>query len=774
MAAAADLYFSAQRYVESANGTNAPHLENLFRAISKRIRKERKTEEEEEEEKEAREFLSLSLSSTSRLVTTQAGASQQLPITLESDNDHNDDDGSDGESTFSQVESAVAKAELEFENEKDELSSSLLQEEKVAADGADPFEAEYSDDGKDDERMAWHVAALRAARESFGVQRLRAPQALALHRLLHTTTTTTQSDVVLVAPTGAGKSLVFQLHALLKGGLTVVVSPLLALVADQVSAAERAGVTAAAFSTALNREEKAAVLARLKAMAEDTPEARRAAQGRLETGAVDNAAAAAAAGAVDVEAGAVAGALRLLYITPEMVAQSKTLAAILEKLHQRGRITLITVDECHCCSQWGYDFRPAYLQLHRLRTLLPGVPLLALTATASAPVVADVQRMLGLRRGTAVLRAPAHRPNLSYSVMRRAGAGVSDRDMEKAAAQIRAWVEARCGLQPGARPPAGIVYVLSRKDTERLAGFLRQVGWRAFPYHAYMDPAQRVEIQSKWANGGCEVVVATVAFGLGINLGNVRFVVHHTIPKGLDAYYQESGRAGRDGQPAHCLLLWQPFDLMRVSSMVCDDAGGVSSVYGVARFAINRDMCRRRILGTHFAEVLPEDACSEEETACDVCSRLRHQRAEDGQAQVNLREDATALAQLVAQLDSLEAWATLRGTAELWKGLKRGNMPPEVAGVGTSRAGVPLPTLEAAIVDLVLTGALRERFRHTPFNTISYIAPGRHHGRLLRGELPVLVDDWQKPKSSSKAKRQAGAASRGGPAAAKRVNVGQP
>lgn len=755
-AAAADLFASAQRYVESACGTNAPPLVFLLGAIRQRMGKRRTEEEEEEEEelKAARDFLSLSLSSSSSLLlaTTKAGASQHMPITLESDNDNDNDDDDDGESTFSQVETAVAKAEREFEREKEELPL-LLQEEKVAADGADPFEAQHGDDDRgNDQGLAWHAAALRAARESFGVERLRAPQALALHRLL-----TTQSDVVLVAPTGAGKSLVFQLHALLKGGLTLVISPLLALVADQVSAAQRAGVMAAAFSTALSREDKAAVLARLKAMAEDTPEARRAAQGRLE---------AADAGAP----GAGAGELRLLYITPEMAAQSKLLAAVLEKLHQRGRITLIAVDECHCCSQWGYDFRPAYLQLHRLRTLLPGVPLLALTATASAPVVADVQRMLGLRHGTAVLRAPAHRPNLSYSVARRAGAGVSDIDMEKAAVQIRAWVEARCGLQPGARPPAGIVYVLSRKDTERLAGALRCLGWRAFFYHAYMDPAQRVEIQSKWANGGCEVVVATVAFGLGINLGNVRFVVHHTIPKGLDAYYQESGRAGRDGQPAHCLLLWQPADLMRVSSMVCDDAGGVSSVYGVARFANNRTMCRRRILGTHFDEVLPEDACSEEETACDVCS---HQDDEDARPQIDLREDAKALAQLVAQLDSLEAWTTLRGTAELWKGNKRGSMPPEVASVGTSRAGVPLPTLEAAIVNLVLTGALRERFRHTPFSTISYIAPGRHHAQLLRGELPVVVDDWRKPKGS-KAKRQGAATNNGGPAAAKRVKNGQP
>jgi len=311
-------------------------------------------------------------------------------------------------------------------------------------------------------------------------------------------------DVFALLPTGGGKSLCFQLPALARDGLTVVVSPLIALMKDQVDALQASGIPATFLNSSLAADES-----------------------RKRLRGLHN------------------GEYRLLYAAPERLM----LSGFLEDL-QRWNVQLIAVDEAHCISEWGHDFRPEYRQLADLRKLFPEVPFMALTATATGRVREDIVTHLKLREPKCYV-ASFNRPNLTYRVIPK----------NKPYDQLLAFLRAR-------PKESGIVYCQSRKSAERVAANLTEDGIKARPYHAGLTPKQRSEHQELFLRDDVRVICATIAFGMGINKPNVRFVVHYDLPKNIEGYYQETGRAGRDGLPSECVLLFSAGDVVKQTGFI--------------------------------------------------------------------------------------------------------------------------------------------------------------------------------------------------------------
>jgi ATP-dependent DNA helicase RecQ len=364
-------------------------------------------------------------------------------------------------------------------------------------------------------------------------------------------------DSVVVLPTGGGKSICFQVPALVRDGLALVVSPLISLMKDQVDTLVGNGVAAACYNSALAAGEKSAVV-----------------QGLRE------------------------GRYRLLYVSPERLVGEghEWFTGVLAA----SRVSFIAIDEAHCISQWGHDFRPEYRQLARLRDLLPGVGIHAFTATATSRVRHDIAAQLGLR-GPLHLVGSFDRPNLTYRVLARSGLK-----------QQLAAVLARH------RGESGIIYCTSRKEVDALAGWLTTEGVRAVPYHAGLDDGTRHRNQDAFLNEEVDVVVATVAFGMGIDRSDVRFVVHAGAPRSLEHYQQESGRAGRDGLDAECVLIYSGADflkwrLMLESSRELTDATRIT-LRDMERYAAAVS-CRHRHLVEYFGEPYSRSGCG----ACDFC-----------------------------------------------------------------------------------------------------------------------------------------------------------
>ncbi len=367
-------------------------------------------------------------------------------------------------------------------------------------------------------------------------------------------------DVLAILPTGGGKSLCFQLPAVVADGLTVVVSPLIALMKNQVDALDAAGIPATFLNSSLGYDQ---VRERVRGLAN--------------------------------------GRYRLLYVAPERLVNEAFYDDLLS-----WNVERFVVDEAHCISEWGHDFRPEYRRLAGLRSRFPNVPFTALTATATERVRADIERALALR-DPAVHLGSFDRPNLTYRVETKADAP----------ARVLAFVRSR-------PDDAGIVYCGSRDATERLAEKLQRAGVPAAAYHAGLDPGERARTQDAFLRDDIRVVCATVAFGMGIDKSNVRFVVHYDVPKSVEGYYQETGRAGRDGEPAACLLLYGRGDAVRYEKMLADrdDASDGANAREQLRRMIayaESTACRRRTLLAYFGETLPEGGCG----SCDSCLEPR-------------------------------------------------------------------------------------------------------------------------------------------------------
>ena len=363
-------------------------------------------------------------------------------------------------------------------------------------------------------------------------------------------------DVFVLLPTGGGKSLCYQLPSLIREGLTVVVSPLISLMKDQVDAMEVAGIPATFLNSSLNAEESRERFKKLNA-----------------------------------------GEYKLLYVAPERLM----LSGFLEDL-KRWKVELIAVDEAHCISEWGHDFRPEYRRLAELRGYFPGVPFLALTATATPRVQGDIVRQLHLKNPKIYI-ASFNRPNLVYRVEAK----------NKPYDQIYRYVQ----NHPG---DSGIVYCQSRRTAESLAERLQEDGIAARAYHAGLTAAQRSKNQDLFLRDDVRVICATIAFGMGINKSNVRFVIHADLPKNIEGYYQETGRAGRDGLPAECLLLFGAGDTVKYAQFIEQKTDpkeqqiAREQLRQVVHYAENSN-CRRAELLKYFGENYQAQDCE----ACDNC-----------------------------------------------------------------------------------------------------------------------------------------------------------
>lgn len=364
-------------------------------------------------------------------------------------------------------------------------------------------------------------------------------------------------DCMVLMPTGGGKSLCYQLPALLMKGTAVVVSPLISLMKDQVDALRAAGIQAATLNSSMSESN-----------------------------------------CLQVTRDCLNGNIRIVYMSPEAV-----LARAAYLLHD-FRISLFAIDEAHCISQWGHDFRPEYTQLHLLRKEFPSVPMIALTATADKVTRSDILKQLGLNNPQ-VFVSSFDRPNLSLSVVQ----GMQKKSKDK---MIQAFIREH-------HNQSGIIYCLSRKVTEAVSAMLNENGIMSRPYHAGLPLDVRESIQESFVRDRIQVICATVAFGMGIDKSNIRWVIHYNLPKCIENFYQEIGRAGRDGMPADTLLFYRYGDVVQLSSFARESGQHEINMERLKRMQeyAEAKICRRRILLNYFGETTSKN-CNN----CDVCNNL--------------------------------------------------------------------------------------------------------------------------------------------------------
>ncbi len=365
-------------------------------------------------------------------------------------------------------------------------------------------------------------------------------------------------DAAAVMPTGSGKSLCYQIPSLCREGVGIVVSPLISLMKDQVDKLCALGVHAGYLNSSLSTRQQGLVFDRLKSRDLD-----------------------------------------LLYVAPERFQNDRFCRAL-----KRAPVALFAIDEAHCISEWGHDFRPDYLKLSELRTQFPKIPIAAFTATATHRTRLQIASRLGLEAPHLVL-ASFDRPNLYYEV----------RQKYNAQTQVLEFIRERPASE------SGIVYCFTRRGVEEMAEHLRSHGIDALPYHAGLDQDIRRQNQETFLQGRCRVVVATIAFGMGIDKADVRFVVHADLPKNVEGYYQETGRAGRDGRPAHCLLFHEASDARRLRYFIdkmkdpCEQQRASMQLRAMGDYAHGTG-CHRRALLNYFGEAYRAGSCS----GCEHCA----------------------------------------------------------------------------------------------------------------------------------------------------------
>jgi len=475
-------------------------------------------------------------------------------------------------------------------------------------------------------------------------------------------------DSLVVLPTGAGKSLCYQIPPIIRDGFDVVVSPLISLMKDQVDGLLACGVPAVSLHSGMSPDEQA----------------------RAES-AIEN------------------GEIRLLFAAPERLLTSRT-----RDLLRRTNPGAIVIDEAHCISHWGHDFRPEYRRLTDLRSVVPGAAWHAFTATATERVREDIAAQLGLREPV-ILVGDCDRPNLVYRVLPRVGGRE----------QLLQAVRRHDG-------EAVIVYCISRKDTEKTADWLKSEGVEAAAYHAGLTPRVRNRVQERFMQERLQVVCATVAFGMGVDRSNVRCVVHMAMPKSIEHYQQEAGRAGRDGLEAECVLLYSSADVMswrRLMTRSAQEMGEESApehqlemLERMRRFCSSMQ-CRHRLLAEYFGQSLAGESCG----ACDVCLE---ESAEVQAGEVVAQKILSAVARLQSRFGAAHVVDVLRGSRKE-KLRSCGHDQLSVFGL---MAETPAPVLQSFIDQLCDLGALERTPGDRPILQLTNDA-----GRFLRGEAEVSL-----------------------------------
>jgi ATP-dependent DNA helicase RecQ len=392
---------------------------------------------------------------------------------------------------------------------------------------------------------------VQALQKYFGYSAFRHEQEAIIRHILN------KKDVLALMPTGGGKSLCYQLPAVLLEGLTIVISPLIALMKDQVDSLNVNGIPAAFYNSSQSTEEQIQLTTKLRN-----------------------------------------NQIRLLYLAPErLFGNESKLIGFLKSVP----VSLIAIDEAHCISHWGHDFRPEYLMLAGLKLQFPNIPVIALTATADKLTKKDILEKLNLK-DPAIFVSSFNRANITYRVIPK----------KNSFNQLLAFLDER-------KDDSGIIYCLSRKSTEALAADLKEEGFAAEPYHAGLDNAVKARTQEAFLRDEVKIIVATIAFGMGINKSNVRYVVHVDMPKNIEGYYQETGRAGRDGLPSDAMLLYSPGDANKLKQFAMIDDNPEQSRIMLKKLDdmvsyCQLHACRRQFLLKYFEEDFPPNCGS-----CDFC-----------------------------------------------------------------------------------------------------------------------------------------------------------
>lgn len=480
--------------------------------------------------------------------------------------------------------------------------------------------------------------------------------------------TLSKHDLIHVAPTGNGKSLTYQLPALVDKGITLVVSPLISLMEDQLHSLDKRGIPAKMLSAQSTKEETKKIHTILEDPLTST-----------------------------------ADQMKLLYVTPERMSKSKRFMQALQKCYHNSKLDRIAIDEIHSVSVLGHDFRPDYKFLGNMKTLFPNTPILGVTATASRKVLMDIQKILNIR-GCIIFNSPFNRPNLYYHVIDKPSENEACYDM---LAEL---------LSNRYKGQSGIIYTFSIKDTETLTSELLQRDIKVRPYHAQLEAAQRSSIYKQWIDNKIQAVVATIAFGLGIDKQDVRFVIHHTVSKSMENFYQESGRCGRDGKYAESILMFRMADMFKISCMTFVESDGLKNAYSMINYAINSKKCRRDQFAKHFTEVWNDKSCGK---MCDCCFHKNEIRVVKP-PEIDIMEHYRSLLKILEKAKSTDTKLTALKLIDAWfqKGTKSARVDSMLAPNIDRFYG------EQILVYLVINDYLREDFHYTAYSTNSYIVQG--------------------------------------------------
>ncbi|VDK71383.1 unnamed protein product [Litomosoides sigmodontis] len=588
------------------------------------------------------------------------------------------------------MEAEVQKSIQPVSHTADELNDSYLlscNSEKQRHDMHGQFRAFLQDDGdqfEDENKFLGQELCnemYHILKSKFGFNQFR-------HRQKHAIIAALLGyDCFILMPTGAGKSLCYQLPAVLSKGVTVVISPLKSLIEDQKMKMKELEICCYALTSELSQAESDRIYGMLN---ESSPK------------------------------------IKLLYVTPEKIAASEKLNNVFFSLHRRGLLTRFVVDEAHCVSQWGHDFRPDYTKLQSLRRMFtnPVVPVMALTATATPKIVTDTRVHLAIQQSKLFISSFV-RTNLKYDVIAK-----GPRSLVKVMDRMKI-------LYPG---KSGIIYCLSRKDCESVSKMLENQAISSEVYHAGLSDKKRLEVQTKWINNRVDVICATIAFGMGIDKPDVRYVIHFSMPKSIEGYYQETGRAGRDGLNSYCAILYSYNDSIRIRKMIEgeNNTQGIrtmhlNSVLQIVAYCENVSICRRKLLVEHFGEVYDAEACRTSNSPCDIC--VQQIKNANAYKVYDITEEAKIVAQSMLRMHNV----TLKYLADLYRGhMGQKKFADMAVRLGHTKCamfgrGVGMQEMDALrfVRKLVIDGIITEQLYNTKFDTTVAYAELTELGREL-------------------------------------------